>query len=281
METPANHNKHKKRNILIIGLVAALVIAAIIVGLMISNRDEGLVSDSPYSDLSEVRRGADSEHLIEYIHIEQVEIDTSDWDAITTEEYISNGVRPEEAVWSYQLSVSLPFASEAQLSTRYACADGTYTAYTRGIYSCLKRLRNQEEQEELDRICSAVEIYDPVLAAQNIKPTNGGQEGSTPGCIPVCFWKAVTPTDRVTNSFELIFNRNNTTTVATVLGNNSMHLFETKNSIFGGVKEKALLAADIEEVRISPNQNRCFAYDSNGKVVEGNAIVIETTIASN
>ena len=130
----------------------------------------------------------------------------------------------------------------------------------------------EDQTTNLDSVCLVTEIYDPILASQNIKPSNGGKEGSAAGCIPVCFWKAATADDRVTTSSEVKFNRNGPT-VADALAANTDHLFKNENTLFDSIGGNTdalrgmIFTTVVREVRVAPNQNDCFAYDSRGNVV--------------
>ena len=142
----------------------------------------------------------------------------------------------------------------------------------------------EDQTVNLGSVCELTEIYDPVLAAQNITPITGDGttriegrpiEGSGAGCIPVCFWNAGKSDDKVANSQDVIFMRSSRAEIKAVDPiERGIYVFDDENTLYGdidgsGDNRDMLFDGDVREVRVGPNQNDCLAYDSRGNVVNG------------
>jgi len=141
----------------------------------------------------------------------------------------------------------------------------------------------EEQTTSIEALCNGVEVYDPVLASSASKGRNGGQTSDRIGCIPVCVWEAQEDDDNEigTAEGEIDFDRNLAATASpddvddVVAGNK--FLFEDVNDLYGNLVIGDTAGADdtpdikfdgqIAEVRVSPDQRSCRAYNSTGDIV--------------
>jgi len=135
--------------------------------------------------------------------------------------------------------------------------------------------------------CTSVEIYDPILAANGEKGRNAGKTSARFGCVPVCVWTASTDNDGIIDADEISLVRDKaeleTGSVEAISAASNEAgdelLFETKNKFFDIDDDLTAtsgagfrFASGIAQVRVSPNQRDCLAYD-----VRGDRVFASTT----
>ena len=139
--------------------------------------------------------------------------------------------------------------------------------------------------------CNAAEMYDPQLAAAVVPGTNNQRkaEGSDIGCLPVCVLVDVDGDGQVGRGDSLELNRRVDDLVQQPFGVGSRWLMADETSVFSddrGTEESRRQSDPIEpsefldgivEVKVSPSQSSCQAYNATGEVVELAASPAPTT----